>query len=453
MKKVFLSGFIFFACLTSVSCQVKLASNLGAGVVSSAVPTINPSQIAVVQSETLGQLDFRRILSGNRSNIRSYETRVIDNESDFIKLWDDHTGSKTNPLFVPKIDFQLKNVVAVFLGERPTTGFSVEVNNIEETKDNINISLKENKPLAGSEIKAEITQPFIIIETKKSTKKFVIENSLINSSVNEEMKFTNLETGYDSGIKDFSRRIAKTEKEFSDLYREHLSSQKTVNATVFPKIDFKNQMVAVIFLGERPSSGYNIEIKNIIKTDSQIVVEASETSPTPETAISSIITTPYQFVTLPQSDLPVKFDINLIVPKYEQVTGNVNGNVSKNLVVKNFLSGENSNIKSSQFLLVQTRDDFRSLWAQHSGSVSAVIPEVDFGNNSLIAVFSGTKQSSGFNISVTSAVESANDLRIFVDLSKDRSVSRNVVTSPFSMVLIPKSFKSPSFIINNLNEN
>ncbi|MFN8577732.1 MAG: protease complex subunit PrcB family protein [Candidatus Sericytochromatia bacterium] len=437
--------FISLIIIPQLSCQVKLANNL------KSTPTSSPSNTnIVIQNETLGQLEFRRILNGEKSNIRNYETRVIDSQSDFIKLWDDHTGSKTNPLFIPKIDFEAKSVIAVFLGERPTTGFSIDIANIEETKDLIKVSLKENKPPSGSEVKAEVTQPFLIIETKKSNKRFLIEKPYSTNLNNQELAFTDLETGYDSGIKDFSKRVAKTEKEFAELYREHLSSQRNINATVFPKIDFRNDMVAAVFLGERPSSGYSINVKKVIRTDSQIVIEASEVPPSPNSQLNPVITTPYQFITFPKTDLPIKFDINIIVNNFESTSGIVNSSSPTNLNVKTFLNGDNSNIKTAQFLVIQSKDDFKNIWTQHNGSNSSVLPEVDFGNNSLIAIFAGTKQTSGYNITVSSVVEINNELRVFIDISKDQAQARNIFTNPFSMFLIPKSFRTPSFIINNI---
>ncbi len=446
MKKYFLITLFLLD-----SCGVKLADNIV-----KTTPSPSTSVLTIpVQLETLGQIDFRRVLSGERSNVISYETRIIDNELDFIKLWDDHTGSKTNPLFVPKVDFTLKNVVAIFMGERPTTGFSTQITGINETKDSIKISVKEYKPIAGQQVKAEITQPFLFIETKKSRKRFIIENTSLNISKSEDIKFTNIESGYDSGIKDFSKRLAKNEKEFSELYREHLSSQKTVNAIVFPKIDFEKEMVAAIFLGERPSSGYDINIKNVSSTDSQIVIEANETIPKKDLVTSNIITYPYQFITIPKSDLSVKFDISLTVPQSGIINGTSTNTDNKieTLIVKPFMIGENSNIKNQQYLVIKSRDEFKNIWFEHTASNSSTIPEIDFGNNSLIAVFSGNRNGAGFSINVSSAVETKNDLRVFVDLSRDLSQAKNIVTSPFSMVLIPKTFKNPTFIINNRSTN
>lgn len=448
MNKFFQYSVIGIFILTQSSCQVKLADHLK--VSASPNPVIqqpNPN----IQNEVLGQIEFRRILSGEKSNIRAYETRVIDNELDFVKLWDDHTGTKTNPLFIPKIDFTYKNVIAVFLGERPTTGFNLDIALIDESKDAIKVSLKENKPQPGSEVKAEITQPFLIIETKKTNKKVIIEKPLLTNTINQDIIFKNIEIGYDSGIKEFSKRLAKNDKEFSSLYTEHLTGQKNINATVFPKINFKDEMVAGIFLGERPSSGYSINIKRVVKTDSQIIIEASETTPDKDSDITSIITTPYQFITLPQSDLPVKFDVSLIIPKYDQVNSNQGYSVSKDLNFQTFLSGDVSSIKDSNFSIIQSKEQFRSLWTQHTGSTSSIMPEVDFTANSLITVFSGSKPTSGYSINVKSVYETAEDVRVFIDLSKDSSNTKNIVTNPFSMILIPKTYKTPTFILNNID--
>ena len=449
MKNYFQNSILVMACLLSSSCGVKLADNIARST-SSPSPS---SSVINISAETLGQIDFRRVLSGDRSSIINYETRVIDNETDFIGLWDDYTGGKTNPLFIPKVDFALKNVVAIFMGERPTTGFSTDITKIIENKDSINISIKENRPIPGQEVKAEITQPFLFIETKKSKKRFIIENLSVTSAKTENLEFNNIESGYDSGIKDFTKRIAKTEKEFSDLYKEHLSAQKTVNTIVFPKIDFKTDMVAAIFLGERPSSGYNITIEKVTKTGSQVVIQASESTPQNNPNITKVITYPYQFIRIPKSDLSIKFDINLTVPQSGIINETSTNNTSKTLTVRSFISGENSNIQGSQYLLIQSKEDFRNIWSQHAGSAFAVVPEVDFNNNSLIAVFSGVKNTSGYIINVNSAIESNNDLRVFVDLSKDTAQSRNISTSPFSMALIPKTYKNPTFIVNNISAN
>ncbi len=456
MKNLFRSVIIMltlFILIILVSCQVKLADNITLPS-STPIPTPTPSNLntSPVIIDSLGQVEFRKILNGDKSNIRNYDVRVAENEGAFQKLWDDHTGSQTNPLFLPKVDFQLKNVVAIFLGDRPTTGYDVNIKKIDETKDKIIVYLEEIKPLPGEEVKADITQPFLIIEIKKSNKIIDFENSLISKSKVEDVNFQSLELGSDSSINLFSKKLAKNEKEFSSLYQEHILNKKEINSSVFPFIDFKKNMVAGVFLGERSSTGYSIEIKSVVKTDSQIIITARETPPSSLNNIISIVTTPYHMITLPQSDLPVKFDIDIIVPIDEKVAGNEAPSINKNkeIILKPLVSGDSSNISISQYKLIKNREDYKNLWAEHTNSKDSIPPDVNFDKNSLIAIFIGKKETSGYNVNINSAIETEEDLKVFVEIIKDKNNNLNVSTSPFELVLIPKTNKPASFIINNL---
>src|SRR4051812_34832897 len=99
---------VILTCLMLISCKPHIATpfNLTTSVPS---PTSSPFISSIVDS--IGQVEFRRILNGDKSNVRNYDVRVAENEVDFQQLWDDHTGSKTNPVFLPKVDFELKDVI------------------------------------------------------------------------------------------------------------------------------------------------------------------------------------------------------------------------------------------------------------------------------------------------------------------------------------------------------
>jgi hypothetical protein len=450
-KKTLFTMTVTFICMLIISCKVKLAEPF-----ISASPGPSPTATPFTSNSTivnsLGQVEFRRILSGDKSNVRNYEVRVSEDEVAFQQLWDDHTGSKTNPIFLPKVDFEQKNVVAIFLGDRPSTGFDVEIEKIEETADSMQIFIKEITPSPGQEVKAEITQPFLIIETKKTKKKIVFENSSINKAQAEDVTFKSLEVGFDSGIKTFSQRVARNEKEFSDLYKEHLSGQKNIVSPVFPIIDFNKEMVAAIFLGERPTNDYAIDIKKVTKTESQIIISASEIPPTGD--VVQISTSPFNFITLPKSNLPVSFDISLIVPPTGQIKDSSNGeNNVKNLslAIKPLASGDNSFITNSLYTMVRSSDEFKDLWARHTNnSVNNKIPEVDFALYNVIAVFIGKRETTGIVINIGTVIEASEEVRVFVELAKDKNNAKNLPTTPFQMVLIPKTGKPASFIINNL---
>ena len=74
-----------------------------------------------------------------------------------------------------------------------------------------------------------------------------------------------------------------------------------------PKIDFEKEMVVAIFMGERSSGGYEIEIINIIKTEKQIVIEVEEEEPPPESLRTMALTQPYHIVVIKRYTRPVVF--------------------------------------------------------------------------------------------------------------------------------------------------
>lgn len=74
-----------------------------------------------------------------------------------------------------------------------------------------------------------------------------------------------------------------------------------------PEIDFEKEMVVAIFMGERSSGGYEIEIINIIKTEKQIAIEVEEEEPPPESLRTMVFTQPYHIVVIKRYSLPVVF--------------------------------------------------------------------------------------------------------------------------------------------------
>jgi hypothetical protein len=74
-----------------------------------------------------------------------------------------------------------------------------------------------------------------------------------------------------------------------------------------PAIDFKKNMVIAVFMGERKTGGYEIEITRIEERKKEIVVEVEEKEPPPESMRTMTLTQPYHIVVIKRSPFPVKF--------------------------------------------------------------------------------------------------------------------------------------------------
>ncbi|TDX52363.1 protease complex subunit PrcB family protein [Orenia marismortui] len=64
-----------------------------------------------------------------------------------------------------------------------------------------------------------------------------------------------------------------------------------------------DQLAIYITLGERPSGGYGIQIKQVRKKDNKLLVVVKAVGPEPTDVVTQIITYPYDIVKLPLEEL------------------------------------------------------------------------------------------------------------------------------------------------------
>jgi hypothetical protein len=73
-----------------------------------------------------------------------------------------------------------------------------------------------------------------------------------------------------------------------------------------PTVDFEKYTLVGIFLGQRPSGGYGVAIKNIKKAKNELQVSIEERKPKPTDMVILMITYPYALVTVEKTTLPLK---------------------------------------------------------------------------------------------------------------------------------------------------
>lgn len=114
-------------------------------------------------------VDFTTIARGTHSGYQSANQMVIDRPEQWADLWYQHTAGSEPPPPVPQVDFTRHSVVAVFAGEKPTGGYSVEILGVE-TKDfqignppSLVIQVEYRQPQPGDFVTDAITQPHHMI--------------------------------------------------------------------------------------------------------------------------------------------------------------------------------------------------------------------------------------------------------------------------------------------------
>jgi hypothetical protein len=126
-------------------------------------------------------IDFTTIARGSDSGYQSAsQIMVIDNSEQWIDLWQQHTSNTEPPPPVPQVDFTRYSVVAVFAGEQPTGGYSVEILSAETsgspTQEQLAITVEHRQPSAGDFVTEALTYPYHMIRIPKIHGKVVFKH-------------------------------------------------------------------------------------------------------------------------------------------------------------------------------------------------------------------------------------------------------------------------------------
>ena len=117
------------------------------------------------------ELKFETFRKGFYSGIKEKKEIIIKNRDDFLKLWKNFTSNLIPPPEPPYIDFEKYMLIGVFMGNKPTGGFSIEIEKIIEKDKEISVHVKEESPGKNCVVTMAFTQPYHIVTLLKSDKK------------------------------------------------------------------------------------------------------------------------------------------------------------------------------------------------------------------------------------------------------------------------------------------
>jgi hypothetical protein len=110
------------------------------------------------------QVPFREIARGSQSTEARRVNYAITSTADLAKLWK-MLDATSMP---PKVDFTTNTVVATFAGKESTSGYSIAVSKVEDTKVRM-VTVKITKPGSNCLLAQVLTAPYQIIEIPKTS--------------------------------------------------------------------------------------------------------------------------------------------------------------------------------------------------------------------------------------------------------------------------------------------
>lgn len=120
----------------------------------------NNQQSAVIVS-------FEALAEGPRSKVESRVNYLITTQEELVELW----NFLEEPPPVPIVDFNKKVVAAVFAGEVPTSGYDINVVEVQDADKRV-VKIELIKPDESCILAQSVTAPYQVIELPKTTLPF-----------------------------------------------------------------------------------------------------------------------------------------------------------------------------------------------------------------------------------------------------------------------------------------
>ena len=116
-------------------------------------------------SLALGQIftSISTIEKGQYSGVREAVQIVIRDQDQWVAVWTRHSSKRTNPPPPPNIDFSVEMVVGIFLGEKTTGGYAVEITKAVRDGSSLRVYYREKSPAQDAIIIQVLTQPYHLV--------------------------------------------------------------------------------------------------------------------------------------------------------------------------------------------------------------------------------------------------------------------------------------------------
>ncbi len=264
-------------------------------------PLITPKPMAVSgeQAKPSNRVDYQIIEQFAHSQIDTPFQQLLQSPAALRVYWSKHA---TPGLPMPEIDFRKQALLALHLGQQVTPGYAYCAKNIQISPTGLIIQTQLESPDPDRFYPMIRTQPgcLIRLDQQKSDRLTLNQPTLETERKPSQMRTLSLVTN--SRIFEPRRVIARDLESFRQLWIEHTNQPEQM-----PEVDFKNEMVLGVFLGERPTGGYLIQIEKIETVNQRLQVHVSIQQPDPENMVIQMLTAPAHLILMPATDLPIDF--------------------------------------------------------------------------------------------------------------------------------------------------
>jgi hypothetical protein len=269
----------------------------------------------------LEPVPFEVISQGEHSGIQYPLEIMVTGPDAWWDLWNEHASIWEPPPPAPPVNFQLHNVIGVWVGDRPSNNHFVHITDIDfDPCEFIVTVLYEYTPYEACGPLDVITNPYQMVVLPKFEWPVIFNGIEVDCpgpppECIEDIWFDMLIKGQHSGIEGpYEKRITNI-WQYTELWEMHISN--IYPPPPQPVVNFEQHDVIAVGLGNRPTGGFDCAIYEVCwladpsggNPDEAVGVFYKEMIPGADCDVPMIITQPYHWVIVPKTepDVPTLF--------------------------------------------------------------------------------------------------------------------------------------------------
>ena len=227
-----------------------------------------------------------------------------------------------------------------------------------------------------------------------------------------------------------------------------------------PAIDFSQSIVLAAFQGRQHSGGHQVTIRDICATKGDFSVKVKNETPKEGCAVTTALTSPYHLIKINRSDLKHSFKSqNVNFNESTEQTckqNNKGGNGCQPVHYKPIHQSEDG-LATAKQKVIKSKAAFQRLWnSMHNNETNTPdLPDVNFQDRMVVAVFQGKKPTSGYQINVTDVCKRKSNLAVTAKVQEPgpKCATLQKITYPNQLVTVPKVQGKVDFKINRAEKS
>jgi hypothetical protein len=106
---------------------------------------------------------FKTLDSGDQSGVETRREVAVRTAAEWTALWKQHAADRPRP----GVDVTRSTVLGIFLGSRPSAGFSVAIDSVDRQGAELVVTYRERRPNPADMVAQMLTAPYVLVTIER----------------------------------------------------------------------------------------------------------------------------------------------------------------------------------------------------------------------------------------------------------------------------------------------